>query len=133
MFAAHILVIDAFSPTTDGMKIAYLQSFVCAALSGVCAFIFETPKLSALLDAYIPILYTGVFSAGIAYMFQIEGQKNLPPAVASLIMSLESVVSAVSAWIILKQCMTAREITGAAIIFIAVLIAQIPKRKKKRA
>ena len=129
-FACHITVIDASVRKADGVKIACVQTFTCAAASWALALVFETVDLSTLLQAYVPLLYTGIMSAGVAYTLQILGQKNLPPTVASLVMSVESVVSVIAAWLILKQALTVREIIGCVIIFAAVLIAQLPQKKR---
>jgi drug/metabolite transporter (DMT)-like permease len=88
--------------------------------------VFETPDLSSLLGAWLPILYAGMLSSGVAYTLQIVGQRNLDPTVASLIMSLESVISALSGWMILHQAMTGRELLGCALMFGAIILAQIP-------
>ena len=73
---------------------------------------FEHPNLSGILAAWIPILYAGVMSSGVAYTLQIVGQKNMNPTVASLILSLESCISVLAGWIILGQHLSSREIFG---------------------
>lgn len=130
-FAVHILVIDYFVRRVDGMALACLQCFVCALAAAACMLVTEHPVWDNLLKAWLPVLYTGIFSAGLAYMFQILGQKNLNPTVASIVMSLESVVSVVAAWIILKQAMSAREVIGCVILFAAIILAQLPQKKKE--
>ena len=79
-----------------------------------------------ILRSWGPILYTGLISSGVGYTLQILGQKDTPPAVASLIMSLESVFAALSGWLLLGQGMTGREAVGCALVFAAVVLAQIP-------
>jgi drug/metabolite transporter (DMT)-like permease len=125
-FTFHILVIDHFAPQADCVQMSCIQFYVCGALSLVCALVFETPDLSSLLGAWLPILYAGMLSSGVAYTLQIVGQRNLDPTVASLIMSLESVISALSGWMILHQAMTGRELLGCALMFGAIILAQIP-------
>ena len=93
-FSAHILVIDYFAPLADGVKMSCIQFFVCALLSAVCMWLFEKPDMGAVLQAWIPVLYAGVFSCGVAYTLQIVGQRGMNPTVASLILSLESVIFA---------------------------------------
>ena len=95
-------------------------------------FIFENPSLQKILNAIIPLVYTGVFSAGVAYMFQILGQKFLKPTVASIIMSLESVISVLAAWVILNQALSIKEIIGCVVIFCAIILAQIQFKKKDK-
>ena len=80
-------------------------------------------------DAWIPILYAGIFSSGMGYTLQIVGQKGLNPAVASVAMSLESVVSVIAGWILLGQMLGGREIFGCVLMFIAIIIAQLPDRE----
>ena len=130
-FAVHILVIDYFIRRTDGMALACAQCFVCSLVSTAFMLVLEHPVWENLLKAWLPVLYTGVFSAGLAYMFQILGQKNLNPTVASIVMSLESVISVIAAWILLNQTLTVREIIGCIIIFGAIILAQMPQKKKK--
>lgn len=90
VFAVHILVIDHFAPKVDGVKMSCIQFFVCGILSVSFMFALETPKITSVMTAWMPILYAGVLSCGVAYTLQILGQKNVNPAVASLLLSLES-------------------------------------------
>lgn len=129
-FSFHIITIDHFSPLTDGIKLSCIQFFVSGLLSGVAMLIYEKASMTAVIDALIPILYTGVLSSGVAYTLQIIGQKNLNPTVASLLMSLESVISVLAGWIILGQFLSAYEIIGCILIFCAVVLAQLPVKKK---
>ena len=92
---------------------------------------FETPNLEAILDCWMPILYAGVLSSGVGYTFQVIAQKHAEPTVASLIMSLESAFAVLSGTILLGEVMSPREILGCVIIFSAVIISQLPERKKK--
>lgn len=125
-FAFHILVIDYFSPKVDGVKLSCIQFFTCAVLSAIGMLCFEEPKLSQIFAAWLPILYAGVLSCGVAYTLQIIGQKGINPTVASLILSLESVVSLLAGWIILGQTLSDRELTGCALAFVAIIIVQLP-------
>lgn len=129
MFSLHILTVDHFSPTADCVKMSCIQFFVAGILSSVCMFLFESlPTMDMLSGAAIPILYTGILSSGVAYTFQILGQKNMNPTIASLILSFEAVISVIAAWIILQQGMSIREMVGAAMMFIAIILAQLPER-----
>jgi len=128
-FSLHILIIDHFSPKCDGVRLSCIQFFVCGVISMVIALIFETPTLSGILSGWLPILYAGVLSCGVAYTLQIVGQKNMDPTVASLILSLESVFSVLAGWMILHQTLTAREIFGCVLMFSAIILAQLPDRK----
>lgn len=130
LFSLHILVIDHFSPKVDGVKMACIQFLVCAVFSAVPAFLTETIRISGLLAAWAPILYAGVLSCGVAYTLQIIGQKNMNPTVASLILSLESCISVLAGWVILGQKLTAREILGCVLMFGAIVLAQMPEKRR---
>lgn len=129
-YAAHILIIDHFSPYVDSVKMSFLQFVFCAILSAVGMFLFETPQIASILSAWKPLLFTGVLSSGVAYTLQIIGQKGMNPTICSLIMSLESVISVIVAWLVLNQAMTLRELLGCLLMFIAIILAQIPKKNK---
>ncbi len=128
VFAVHILVIDYFSPMVDGVKLSCIQFLVCGILSGVCMFLFEEPSLPAIGQAWMPIAYAGVMSCGVAYTLQIIGQKDMDPTIASLILSLESVVSVLAGWVLLGQALSARELIGCVIMFAAIILAQLPEK-----
>lgn len=125
LFAIQILTIDYWSMRCRGVVLSCLMFFVVAIESGILMLIFERPTLSGILAAGPSLLYVGVFSSGIAYTLQIIGQRNLNPALASLLMCLESVISAISGWIILGQAMTGREIFGGSLMFLSIVLAQI--------
>jgi len=129
-FAGHILVIDHFSPRVDGVRLSALQFSVAGILSLIAMFIFEQPDFSAILSAWMPLLYAGVLSSGIAYTLQIVAQKHTDPTVASLLMSLESVFAALSGAVILRETLSGRELTGCVLMFIAIILAQLPEKKK---
>lgn len=129
LFTIHILIIDHFSPLVDGVKLSCIQFFVMGILSGIPALLFEHPTFSALLAAWMPILYAGVMSCGVAYTLQIIGQKNMNPTVASLILSLESCISVLAGWIILGQNLSLKEVIGCIIMFAAIILAQLPEKK----
>ena len=129
LFSLHILIIDYFSPKVDGVKMSCIQFFICGVLSAIPALIFEHPQLSAFQGAWGAILYAGVMSCGVAYTLQIVGQKNMDPTVASLILSLESCISVLAGWIILGQKLSMREIIGCVVMFIAIVLAQLPQKE----
>lgn len=135
-FSLHILLVDHFSPLTDGVRLSSIQFLVSGiigliptffvdmkhSLAGIAAWL---PALQS-WDAWIPILYAGVMSCGVAYTLQIIGQNGLNPTIASLLMSLESVFSVLAGWVLLNQKLSAREILGCCVIFAAIILAQIP-------
>ncbi|MCD7862730.1 MAG: DMT family transporter [Lachnospiraceae bacterium] len=128
-FSFHILVIDHFTPLVDGVKMSCIQFFTCGVLSFVCMLLFETPEISQILAAWLPILYAGVMSCGVAYTLQIVGQRGMNPTVASLILSLESVISLLSGWVILHQRLSGRELMGRVIMFAAIILVQLPGKR----
>ena len=128
-FAGHILVIDYFSPLVDGVKMSCIQFFVCGIVSGIPALFTETIVWTNVLQAWMPVLYAGVMSCGVAYTLQIVGQKNMNPTVASLILSLESCIAVLAGWIILGESLTSREVKGCILMFAAIVLAQMPEKK----
>ncbi len=131
LFSVHILVIDYFSPKADGVALSCIQFYTAGLICAVAAFFIEKPAMGQILAGAAPILYAGVMSCGIAYTLQIIGQKNLEPAVASLILSMESVVSVLAGWVILGQELSEKELFGCALVFAAVILVQLPERRKK--
>ena len=129
-FSFHILIIDHFSPKTDGVKLSCIQFFVCSLISLIPMFAFETISLSVLMDCAVPILYTGVLSSGVGYTLQVVAQKDTDPTIASLLMSLESVFSVIAGVIILHEVMAGREIMGCVLMFAAIIMAQLPAKEK---
>ena len=131
VFSIHILVIDYFSPKVDGVKMSCIQFFVCGIVSLPPMFFKETPKIGAMVEGWAPLLYAGVLSCGVAYTLQIIGQKNVNPAVASLILSLESCFSVLAGWMVLGEKLSVRESVGCVLMFAAIILAQLPDRKKE--
>lgn len=130
IFSIHILVIDYFAPKTDGVKMSCIQFFVVGILSVPFMLVLETATFAAVLKSMGPILYAGVMSSGVAYTLQIIGQKNMNPAVASLILSLESSISVLAGWVMLGQSLSVREGFGCVMMFAAIILAQIPEKRK---
>ena len=126
----HILVIDYFSPKVDGVKMSCIQFFVCGIVSLPFMFVLETPKVGSMFAGIVPLLYAGVLSCGVAYTLQIVGQKNVNPAIASLILSLESCFSVLAGWLVLGERLSVRESAGCVLMFAAIILAQLPDKKK---
>lgn len=134
LFSVQILLVDYFSPRVDGVRLSCIQFLVCGILSIIPAIVLEVgtspeeicmwAEPFASMNAWIPILYAGVMSCGVAYTLQIVSQKNLNPTFASLIMSLESVFSVLAGWLILHETLSGRELGGCALVFLAVIVAQ---------
>lgn len=130
-WAAHILVIDYFLPKlSTPVRLSMYQFIVVAGIALTGALIFEEISLSAIIDCAGPILFAGVLSGGVGFTFQILGQRYTNPTVASLILSLESVFGAVFGFLLLREIMSPREIAGCILMFCAIIISQLPDRKK---
>ena len=130
LFSFQIMSVDHFAPQVDGVRLSFVQFFVVAVESTVAALLFEQTTMADFTANALPILYCGVLSSGVAYTLQILGQKDLNPAIASLIMCLESVFSALGGWLLLHQSLSLREVAGCALIFAAVVLAQLPIGQK---
>ena len=131
LYAGQILAIDYYNPFLDGLKMSCIQFLTGGILGAVFMFIFENPNMAMILSAAGPILYTGIMSTGVGYTLQIVGQKGMNPTVAALILSLESVFSALSGYLFLHQILTTRELIGCALMFIAIVLAQLPDIRRK--
>lgn len=129
VFAFQIMAVDYFAPKVDGVKLSLLQFVVCIILGGIGMLLFETPSVEALQAAWLPILYAGALSSGVGYTLQIIGQRGLNPTVASLIMSLESVISVIAGWAILGQTLSKRELIGCVLMFGAIVLVQLPDKR----
>lgn len=141
-FTAHIMIVDYYSPKTDGAIVSCIQFTVVGVICTVGALIWGAPTFGQIQEGLGALLYAGVLSCGVAYTLQIVGQKGVNPTIAALIMSLESVVATVSGWIAYKigflntdQSMTGRQILGCVLVFLAVILVQLPQEwfaRKKR-
>lgn len=132
LFSFQIMSIDHFSPLVDGVRLSLIQFIVVAVESSAAALIFETPTLAEYGANFLPVVYCGVMSSGAGYTLQILGQKDLNPAIASLIMCLESVFSALGGWLLLGQNLSMRESAGCTLIFAAVVLSQLPFAELRR-
>ena len=128
-FAFHILAVDHFVDRVDGVRLSSMQFLVCGILSGIMMLLTETPTMEGLKAAAIPIAYAGIMSCGIAYTLQIVGQKYTNPTMASMIMSLESVFAVLGGMVLLREIPSAREALGCTLMFVSIIIPQLPERK----
>lgn len=130
-FSCHILVVDYFAPKCDGIKLSCIQFLTAGIIGIICMLIFESPVIADILDCWLPILYCGVFSSGIAYTLQVLGQEHAEPSVASLILSLESVFAVLFGVLLIGESLTLYEGIGCVVIFIAVIISQLPSKEER--
>ncbi len=132
-FTVHILVVDYFVQRVDGIALSCVQFCVVTVCSAGGMLLFEEPSMGAIVSCIVPILYVGVFSGAIAYTLQILAQKGTNPTVVSILLSMESVISVISGAILLKERLLEREYVGCVLMFGAVLLTQIPAKKKSSA
>lgn len=129
-FALQILCVDHYIGEVDGVKLSAMQFFVTGVLSAILMLIFEQPDLTAILDAWQPLLYLALMSSGVGYTLQIIGQKySSSPTLASILMSMESVFAAIGGVIFMGVVPKTAELIGCGVMFIAIIIAQIPEKK----
>ena len=129
-FAGHILCCDYFVQRTNPVELSAIQFFTVTVLSTIMAFIVENPTWQQVTAAVVPIVWLGVLSSGTGYTLQIIAQQWTDPTVASLLMSLEAVFAVLAGTVLLGERMSARELFGAAIMFVAIILAQIPAGKR---
>ena len=125
LFSGHILCCDHFARLGDPIRISAIQFAACTVLSAAAALILEEPTWAKISSAAIPILYCGIVSGGIGYTLQIIAQKYTDPAIASLLMSLESVFAVIAGALLLGERMSGRELLGCVIMFAAIVLVQI--------
>ncbi len=131
LFSLHVMFIDRVSKRNDGVSLSALQFFFAGSIAFILSLFFENNTIQNVRSAIIPILYGGIGSCGIAYTLQIIGQKYTPPTEATLILSLESVFSAVGGALILSERMSGRELIGCIILFLSVIVAELPEPKRE--
>ena len=129
-FAGHILCCDYFVQRANPVELSAIQFFTVTVLSTIMAFIVENPTWQQVTAAIVPIVWLGVLSSGTGYTLQITAQQWTDPTVASLLMSLEAVFAVLAGTVLLGERMSARELFGAAIMFAAIILAQIPAGKR---
>lgn len=130
-FTGHILVVDS-NRNCDSVKLSCIQFLVAGILALIVSLCTEKIRWSEIVDAAGPILYAGILSSGVAYTLQMVGQKYAKPAVASIVMSLESVIAVIAGAVVLSEKLSGREIMGCVMVFVAVIVAQIPEFLEKK-
>lgn len=129
-YAVQILCVDLLGIRLDGFRLNCIQVLVTLVLSAVCMFATETFRMADVVSSLPSIAYAGILSTGIAFSLQIIGQKDLDATPAAIIMSMESVVAVICGALILKETMTMWEISGCVLMFAAVIISQLPDKRK---
>lgn len=129
-YSFQILFVEFFGADQDAIRLNCIQVLVTFLLSAVCMFATETFRMEDVYSAFGALAYAGILSTGIAFTLQLIGQKDLDPTPAAIIMSMESVVAVICGALILKETMTALEISGCVLMFTAVILSQLPDKKK---
>jgi len=132
-FAIQILIVDRVAGDLDSMALNMAQALVCSVASFIAVLFTETLVMADILSCWLPLCYAGVLSMGVAYTLQIVGQKALEPTTASLLMSFESIFAALSGWLVLNQTLSTTEFLGCALVFVAIILSQIPIKNRKKA
>jgi len=127
-FSVHILLIDYFASKMNAVKLACYQFIVAGVISFIFMLVWEKPLFANILAAWFPILYAALLSSGVAFVFQIIGQRNMNPSAASLILSFEAVVSVIAGFLLLGEKLSVREIAGCVLMFVAIILAQLPEK-----
>ena len=130
-FACQIMSIDHFGAKVDGIKLSCVQFLAAGVISAVLSLLFESVDWAAVIAHIWPILYVAVFSSCVAYTFQILAQQGSDPTVVTLLLSLESVFSVIAGAVILHDKLSGREYFGCVLMFAAVVLAQIPLKRRK--
>lgn len=125
LFSLQIISIDYFTKDINPVLLSNVQFLFASIVGFIGMMIFETIKLKNVIEAAVPILYAGIMSSAIGYTFQVIGQKYTDPSIATIILSMESVFSALAGWIILKQHLTGKELLGCLLVFIAVVLTEL--------
>lgn len=131
-FAIQILAVDKYANQVDCLRLNCINAFLCAVLSALVMLITEEPTWNAIRVCFGSIAYAGILSMGIAYSLQNIGQKNLDSATASLLMSTESVFAVLAGWIVLNERLNLWEGIGCVLVFVAVILSQLPDKKKTK-
>lgn len=130
MFAVQITFVDKYAQNLDALRLNLLQALVCTILSTTVTLFTEHPTWEGINACWLPLIHVGVFSMGIAYSLQIIGQKNSKPSTASLIMSMESVFAVLFSWLVIREQLSTWEALGCVLVFTAVILSQLPDKKK---
>ena len=129
-FALQMLCVEKYIETNNPIKFSAIQFTVCAVINWFMAFLFENPSWELIAPSMVSILYVGLASGALGYTLQIIGQSLTDASIAALIGSLESVFAAVFGWLILREVMSPRELLGAALMFFAVILVQLPRKNR---
>jgi drug/metabolite transporter (DMT)-like permease len=127
-WAAHVHLVNKYSALVGAIRFSLMQFAICAFASLVAALLFETLRIDGLIDGAVPILYTGIFSVGVAYTFQVIGQRETPPSQAAIILSLETVFAVLGGWLLLSETLPLRGWIGCALMLMGMIVSQLDSK-----
>lgn len=131
-FAFHMLMIGSFAPKHNIILLSIFQFGLTAILSLIAALYYEEIDILSIKHAFWPLLYSGIFSIGIAFTLQSYAQKKAAPAHAAIIFSFESVFALIGGWLILNEIISLRAGIGSLFILSGIIISQINFKRFKR-
>ena len=131
-FAVQILISDIYAPRVNVYALSCLQFAVAGGLSLVCMALFETPTWAGIRQSIPELLYVGILSSAGGFTLQLIGQKNTEPVLASMLLCLESVFSTLFGWMLLHPSLSATELLGCGIVFVAILLTLVPPEARDR-
>ena len=131
-WTAHMILVDRLGKTLRSLHFAWGQFLVCAVFGMLAMFLFEEPTIAGILNAKWSILYCGVLSVGVAYTLQVIAQKKADPTFAAILLSMESVFSAIGGAVLGIDHISILGYVGCGLIFAGVVISQLPGRKEKQ-
>ena len=135
LFAVQIMVVDHFAPGSDMLRFSMVQMFVAGLVA--LPFVFLPSELAraswqGFMKGVPALVYLGVFSSGIAYTLQNLGQARTPPALAAILMSMESVFGAFFGWLLLGDVLSLRQIVGCLLVLSAVILSQLLSARRTK-
>ncbi len=130
-FAFQIMAIDHFAPKVDPVKLSAVEFLTLGIISLFFMFTFEEPTMDKIVSVLPSLLYASILSSGVAYTLQVVGQQHAEPTQAAIMMCMESVFSLLTGMLVLGERMAVHEYIGAALIFAAVVMSQLPDKDRK--
>ncbi len=128
-WTAHVIVIGWLCRKVDAIGLSISQFLVAAVLAVIAAALFESPRLADFQAAWLPLLYAGVASSGIACTLQIIAQRKVEPSVSALILATEAVFAVIGGWLLLGEPIGSKQLLGCGLMLAGMVISQWPARR----
>jgi len=130
LWAVHVAMVGHLAPKAEPIRLAFAQFATVAVLATIVTPFFEPVSMNAIFDARLAILYSGIFAIGLAFSLQVIAQRDAPPTHAAILMSLEALFAAITGWLLLKEILTPKELTGCGLMLAGMIASQLWTRKK---